>query len=84
MALKKLIQTPFGVDVQDAYHRVENVLLISKKKIQFQVRASLDGVKPHFNDVAHECDYDIEGNNPIHQAYTYLKTLPVFDSAVDC
>jgi hypothetical protein len=84
MALKKLIQTPFGVDVQDAYHRVENVLLISKKKIQFQVRTSLDGVKPHFNDVAHECDYDIEGENPIRQAYTYLKTLPVFDSAVDC
>ena len=84
MALKKFIQTPFGVDVQDAYHRVEGVRLLSKDKIQFQVRTSLDGVKPHFSDVAHECDYDIQGDNPIRQAYKHLKTLSEFADAVDC
>jgi hypothetical protein len=30
------------------------------------------------------CKYDITGNNPIAQAYMYLKTLPEFASAKDC
>jgi hypothetical protein len=27
---------------------------------------------------------DLEGSNPIKQAYEYLKTLPEFSDAVDC
>jgi hypothetical protein len=84
MALKKSVQTSFGVDVVDAYHRVEGVQLVSKDKIQFQVRTSLDGVKPHFEDATYECVYDIQGDNPIRQAYRYVKTLPAFAGAVDC
>jgi hypothetical protein len=84
MALKKSVQTSFGIDVIDAYHRVENVQLVSKDKIHFQVRASLDGVKPHFDDAAYECVYDIQGDNPIRQAYRHLKTLPEFAGATDC
>ena len=30
------------------------------------------------------CSYDIEGNNPIAQAYEYLKTLEEFKDAEDC
>jgi hypothetical protein len=84
MAIKKSVQTSFGVDVLDAYHRVEGVQLVSKDKIKFQVRASLDGVKPHFDDAAYECAYDIQGDNPIRQAYRHLKTLTEFANAIDC
>jgi hypothetical protein len=84
MAFKKSLQTSFGIEVQDAYHRVEGVQLISKTEMKFQVRASIDGVKPHFADSTYECEYDIAGDNPIKQAYLYLKTLPDFAGAVDC
>lgn len=39
------------------------------------------------NVVAHkqyEFSLDLEGSNPIRQAYEYLKTLPEFADAVDC
>lgn len=84
MALKKSAQTPFGVNVQDAYIRVEGVQLTSKDQISFRVRTSVDGVLPHFADVGYECAYDIQGYNPIAQAYKHLKTLPEFEGAIDC
>lgn len=84
MAFKKSMQTPFGVEVQNAYHRVEGVRLISKTQIKFQLRASVDGVLPHFADSAYECEYDIAGGNPIKQAYLHLKTMPEFAGATDC
>lgn len=84
MALRKSLQTPFGIEIHDAYHRVEGVQLISKTEIKFQVRASLDGVKPHFADSAYQCEYDVAGDNPICQAYRHIKTLPEFAGAVDC
>lgn len=84
MAFKKSLQTPFGIEVQDAYHRVEGVQLISKTEMKFQVRASIDGVKAHFADSAYECEYDITGDNPIRQAYKHIKTLPEFAGATDC
>jgi hypothetical protein len=83
MALQKTAQTNFGFDVKNSYIRVEGVR-VEKDKIQFQARTSVDGVKPHFADVSYECGYVIEGENPIKQAYEYLKTLPEFDGAVDC
>jgi hypothetical protein len=84
MALKKYSTTIFGVNVTDAYHRVEGLQFINKTKMQFQVRASLDGVKPHFLDIVYECAYDIQGDNPFKQAYNHLKTLPEFENATDC
>jgi hypothetical protein len=30
------------------------------------------------------CDLNIDGDNPIRQAYLHLKTLPEFANAVDC
>ena len=30
------------------------------------------------------CSIDLDGPNPIKQAYEYLKTLPEFSDAVDC
>mgnify|MGYP007101623561 CR=1 FL=1 len=31
----------------------------------------------------HTCDYDLNVDNPIKQAYDHLKTLPEFSGAVD-
>ena len=84
MALKKTSATFFGTDVVDAYHRVEGLQVKRKDKILFQVRVSVDGVKPHFSDEQYQCAYNIHGDNPIRQAYAYLKTLPEFAGATDC
>lgn len=83
MALKKNTETNFGFEIQNAYIRVESVQ-VGKDKIQFQVRSSVDGVKPHFSDVSYECAYALDGDNPIAQAYAHLKTLPEFAGATDC
>lgn len=85
MALKKTVITPQGFDAVDAYHRVEGVRMPSKTEILFQVRSYKDnsGV-PHFNDAAHVCQYDMNGSNPLTQAYAHLKTLPEFSDATDC
>ena len=84
MAIKKTSSTFFGTNVVDAYHRVEGLQIKSKDTIIFQVRVSVDGVKPHFSDEQYQCAYDIQGDNPIRQAYAYLKTLPEFAGAMDC
>jgi hypothetical protein len=84
MAFKKTTQTGFGFEVVNAYYRVEGVRLIAKDKLQFQLRSSVDGQTPHFSDSQHECSYDLNGVNPIKQAYEQLKTLPEFAGAIDC
>ncbi len=85
MALKKTSQTAFGIEVADAYHRVEGLKLVGKDQIAFQVRSYKDSSGlPHFADAASGCAYDINGENPIKQAYVYLKTTPEFAGAQDC
>lgn len=85
MALLKTVQTAFGIEVKDAYHRVENVALVAKNKITFHLRSRADaGQQMIFYEISFECAYDITGENPIAQAYAHLKTLPEFSEAVDC
>jgi len=84
MALKKSVTTVYGFEIPDAYHRVEGVQLISKTMIRFQVRSFADKEKAHFADSQYECVYDMNGQNPIKQAYEHLKTLPEFAGATDC
>lgn len=85
MALKKTTKTEWGIEVKEAYSRIENVILTAKDKITFHVRSyvSNDGV-PFFTEKVFGCAYDINGENPIKQAYLHLKTLPEFAGAVDC
>jgi hypothetical protein len=85
MALKKTITTAQGFTADDAYFRVEEVKLSGKDKIAFSVRGYKDDSGlPAFEDRPLTCDYDIEGKNPIAQAYDHVKTLPEFAGAVDC
>lgn len=84
MALKKTVETQFGTKIVDAYHRVENLRIVEKNKIAYQVNIYADiQFKPIDNSI-YESVYAIEGTNPIAQAYQHLKTLPEFDDAKDC
>ena len=84
MALKKTASTVHGFEAVDAYHRVEAISLLAKDKITFHVRSynSLD--KPFFGESVVSCGYNLDGLNPIKQAYEQLKTLPEFEGAIDC
>lgn len=85
MALKKTVKTQQGFDAINAYHRVESLNLIDKTRMFFQVRSykESEGL-PSFSDAAYEAVYDLQGQNPIAQAYEHLKTLPEFAGATDC
>lgn len=84
MALEKTVTTPHGFDATNAYHRVEGLSLISKDKIRFAVRSYKDATQPFFDEVVMECEYDLDGENPIKQAYEHVKTLEEFVDAVNC
>jgi len=84
MALKKTVTTTHGLKAVDSYHRVEGVKLESKTAISFHIRSYTATDKPFFEESVLSCAYDIDGANPIAQAYKYLKTLPEFADAVDC
>lgn len=85
MALKKTVSTVFGIDVIDAYHRVENVEIQGKNAIAYRVRSYKDGSGlPFFEDRFITSEYDINGDNPISQAYSHVKKLPEFADAVYC
>lgn len=84
MALKKTVSTVHGIVVQDAYIRVEGLSLQGKDKINFFTRSYADKDKQSFEQNAVSCSYNMQGNNPIAQAYAHLKTLEAFSDAVDC
>jgi hypothetical protein len=85
MALKKTVVTPQGFESQNAYHRVENVTLVAKDALSFVIRSYKQqaGV-PAFAESHHTAEYDIDGANPIAQAYVSTKKLSEFADAIDC
>ena len=85
MALSRTISTDWGITVSGSYCRVEAVSLTSKDRISFHARSytASEGV-PFFAETRVDCPYEINGENPIKQAYEHLKSLPEFADAVDC
>lgn len=85
MALKKTIVTAQGFEATDAYHRVECVEIQSKISISYRVRSyKSETGYPFFDEKYLTSEYDLNGENPIAQAYSHMKTLPEFSDAVDC
>jgi hypothetical protein len=84
MALKKTVTTQHGFVAADAYHKVDSVTIVNKNQIDFVVKSSAAADKPAFAEVLYSAGYDIEGDNPIKQAYVQLKAQPEFADAVDC
>lgn len=84
MALSKTATTVHGFEAVNAYHRIEKLSVLGKDKVEFHVRSYVDKTKPFFAEQVIEAAYDLNGANPIAQAYEHLKTLPEFTSAEDC
>ena len=84
MALSKTLETVHGFQAINAYHRVEAVTLIGKNQISFHVRSYAATDKPFFAEQIFTAPYELDGTNPIKQAYDHLKTLPKFTGATDC
>jgi hypothetical protein len=84
MALAKTILTVHGLQAVNAYHRVENVKLENKVSMSFHIRSYTTTEKPFFVESVFSCAYDLDGANPIAQAYAHIKTLPEFAGATDC
>jgi hypothetical protein len=83
MALQKNIETVQGLNVSDAYIRVESISL-SKSLMHINTKTYVSVEKPCLSTDVFSCEYSLEGDNPIKQAYEYLKTLPEFSGATDC
>lgn len=83
MAIKNTVETGFGIEVEEAYLRVE-FPFINKDSMSFNLRKYVSKDLPFFSEDMITCDYDIEGSNPYSQAYEYLKTLDEYSDAVDC
>lgn len=85
MAIKKTVTTIHGIEVADAYHRVEAVSLHGKIEIAYCIRSYKDDSGlPFFDEKYMTSGYKIDGENPLVQAYAHVKTLPEFTGAVDC
>lgn len=84
MALQKTLITPQGFTAVDAYITCENTRLLGKDLVEFHINYCKEKGAASFNNEYRTGAYDIEGANPIKQAYEYLKTLPEFADAVDC
>jgi len=84
MALSKTVLSAYGFQATNAYHRVEAVSLAGKETLNFHVRSYVAVDKPFFAEQVLSCAYNLEGANPIAQAYAHLKTLPDFAGAADC
>jgi hypothetical protein len=53
--------------------------------MQFNVYSHIDGqTVPFFAEYLFDCPYDVSGENPLKQAYEYLKTQLEFAGATDC
>lgn len=84
MALSKTVTSVHGFQAVNAYHRVEAIALTSKTELRFHIRSYAATDKPFFSESVLSCAYVLDGQNPIRQAYDYVKTLPEFAGATDC
>lgn len=84
MALSKTIQMAYGVTIPDAYHRVNKVSILNKTIAWVDVGIYVDPLGTSARTDRYQFDYNINGENPVKQAYAHLKTLPEFAGATDC
>lgn len=87
MALQKNItlKTNFGTDAKftNAYVRVDSVK-VEKNFAQALVQTHKEKGGQVIEQKGYSFEYNLNGLNPIAQAYNYLKTLTEFQDATDC
>lgn len=84
MALKKSIDFK-GILVSDAYIKIAITTILpgnEQAEVHVHYLASSEGVA--FLSEGFQFVYDLNGANPIVQAYNHLKTLEAFAGAEDC
>jgi hypothetical protein len=82
MALQKTV-TFKGINILNCYIKIWRIEG-GKDFISFNVSYSSNSTEEAFNGETYSCAYNINGSNPIAQAYEHLKTLPEFAGATDC
>lgn len=84
MALR-IDTTHKGIPVEGAYVVVGlPTIALDKNSVSFGVWYSASRENEHFHSISYEAPYSLSGEDPFHQAYEYLKTLPEFEGCVDC
>lgn len=86
MALSQSLSMKVGsrsVQFDNAYARVSEYHG-TKSRMSFVVAWSETPGTDMLRQDTYMCDLDINGENPVRQAYLHLKTLPEFANAVDC
>ena len=85
MALFIDIVAPGSVTVLGAYVRIESARISGKDSMQYTARAYVASSEAvPFMSLEKACAYDLDGPNPIAQAYIHLKSMPEFAGATDC
>lgn len=84
MALSKTFTTPTGLVVNNAYCKVEN-LLVTKDRLRFSVNCYVDnsGEYATFTSFGYNAPYSIDQTNPIQQAYRFAKAQEDFAGSSD-
>lgn len=73
-----------GLSVPQAYVRVVSpTISVDKASIDFGVQYRVSPEAELLDAATYSSPYELQGENPIRQAYAYLKTLPEFADAVD-
>ncbi|MBV7489855.1 hypothetical protein [Pseudomonas sp. PDM30] len=84
MSIKKTIEFK-GITVVDAHiTAVMPAIAMGNRMMTFGVQYRSSPEAEVFQSEIKEAPYDIDGGNPLEQAYAHLKTLPGFIGAVDC
>jgi hypothetical protein len=85
MALTVATTTQYGLNVNNAYCRIEGISISKDGTMAFTlVRYVAQGTPyPSFSQTQYSAQYDMQGANVYKQAYAYLKTLDEFKSAID-
>jgi hypothetical protein len=85
MALTQNTIMANGIAVNGAYIRAQHVSISDKTKGLVTVGYYVDSnVNAAFQSQSFEFDYNIDGANPIEQAYNHIKTLPAFADTRSC
>ena len=82
MALQQTLSHS-GFSLSDAYLKV-STYRGDKFMLSFNLDVKAAQESTSLTTKVYSCQYDLEGPNPIKQAYLHLKTLPEFADAVDC
>lgn len=74
-----------GVEVRGAYIQAEMVTVLpGSSEIEFTAVTRAARGMPELKKEVFQGPYALDGENPLRQAYAYLKTRHEFEGATDC